>query len=426
MASSREYILSLRAVRERATIVGNAAKAGKLTHFDYHEQKMEDVADFVTTIINRDYGGGRISTIPPHGRWQHIEAGGVPRVKDLLETWRKTGCDDKELCRRVIDLFFVSVLVDAGAGDTWRYTEPHTDKVYERSEGIAIASLHMFLSNAFSTSKDTTVPRVDASGLQNLTAETLAEGFQSTEDNAMVGVPPRAALLRSLGQSLSVQQDVFGPDGRPGNVVDHILRHSHDNKADLHGFWDTLQKLLIPIWPRDRTQVDGQPVGDAWPLSTLERQADPQDTNCSIQPFHKLSQWLTYSLLVPFERILGVQWLNADSLTALAEYRNGGLFVDLGALTLKPDALERGRKASGHDLPLFDANDDVIVEWRAMTVALCDMVHEKVLKRIPDEHLTIAQVLEAGTWKSGRELAAQKRPETKSSPILIKSDGTLF
>jgi len=61
----------------------------------------------------------------------------------------------------VIDLFFVSVLVDAGAGDTWRYTEHRTDKVYERSEGIAIASLHMFLSNAFSTSKDTTVPRVD-------------------------------------------------------------------------------------------------------------------------------------------------------------------------------------------------------------------------------------------------------------------------
>ncbi len=52
MSSSREYILSLRAVRERATIVGNAAKAGNLTHFDYHEQKMEDVADFVTTIIN--------------------------------------------------------------------------------------------------------------------------------------------------------------------------------------------------------------------------------------------------------------------------------------------------------------------------------------------------------------------------------------
>jgi len=114
-----------------------------------------------TNTTQRDYGGGRISTIPPHGRWQHIEAGGVPRVKDLLETWRKAGCDDKELCRRVIDLFFVSVLVDAGAGDTWRYTEHRTDKVYERSEGIAIASLHMFLSNAFSTSKDTTVPRVD-------------------------------------------------------------------------------------------------------------------------------------------------------------------------------------------------------------------------------------------------------------------------
>ena len=145
-----------------------------------------------------------------------------------------------------------------------------------------------------------------------------------------------------------------------------------------------------------------------------------------IQPFHKLTQWLTYSLLVPFQRILGQHWTNAKSLTALAEYRNDDLFVDLKALSLKQKALDRDLRASGEELPLFDAEDDVIVEWRAMTLVLVDQLYRLILARMGGIHLTMTQLLEAGTWKSDREIAAQRRPKTKSSPILIKSDGTLF
>ena len=194
---------------------------------------------------------------------------------------------------------------------------------------------------------------------------------------------------------------------------------------ELNTFWELLQTVLIPIWPKDRTMVEGQPIGDAWPLSTLQKRADPDDATASIQPFHKLSQWLTYSLLVPFDRVLGMKWVHTENLTALAEYRNGGLFVDMGVLLLKQEALKRGLEASEQELPIFDADDDVIVEWRALTVALLDVLYEAVLDRI-GVHLTIAQMLEAGSWKSGREIAAKLRPATKSSPILIRSDGTLF
>ena len=198
---------------------------------------------------------------------------------------------------------------------------------------------------------------------------------------------------------------------------------------DVLKFWDILQTLLIPIWPKDRITIGGHPIGDAWPLSTLHSRAAASGNECDpqyIQPFHKLTQWLTYSLMVPFERVLELQWTNADSLTALAEYRNGGLFVDLGALSLKKEALDRGLKASGGQLPLFEAGDDVIVEWRAMTLVLIDQLYDMILARMNGTHLTMAQLLEAGTWKSGREIAAQRRPKTKSSPILIKSDGTVF
>lgn len=56
-----------------------------------------------------------------------------------------------EVTRRLIDLFFVSVLLDAGAGDFWRFEEPETGHAIVRSEGIAVASLYMFTAGIFSS-----------------------------------------------------------------------------------------------------------------------------------------------------------------------------------------------------------------------------------------------------------------------------------
>lgn len=200
------------------------------------------------------------------------------------------------------------------------------------------------------------------------------------------------------------------------------------SSLEISTFWDVLQTLLIPVWPQDRTVVNGQSIGDAWPLTTLETQSTTasKGQSSNIQPFHKLTQWLAYSLMVPFQRILGLQWTGTDSLTALPEYRNGGLFVDMGVLTLKSESFNKGLKASGGNLPMYKAGDDVIVEWRAMTLVLVDKLYAIILEKMDGVKLSMAQLLEAGTWKSGREVAAKKRPETKSSPIIIESDGTVF
>lgn len=423
------YLLSLGAVRDRARLVGEAAQAGKLSHFDVDEDRLGDAADLVTSVIKRDFGPASFHNIPPHGRWQHFEVGNIPRIGDECARWREDGCDDWEITRRLIDLFFVSVLLDAGAGDHWRYTEPGTDRTYERSEGIAVASFYMFKSLAFATSKQEKAPIVDGNGLAALTTQALADGLHISDSNPILGLESRANLLRGLGKSLLAQSDIFGLEGRPGNVVDYITKNSKDpSKLDVLVFWDILQTLLIPCWPKDRTCINGRPLGDAWPLSTLETQSTSidADTTNFIQPFHKLTQWLAYSLMVPFQRILHLDWINTDALTALPEYRNGGLFVDLGVLTLKKEALSRGLQASGGSLPMFKAGDDVVVEWRAMTLVLVDKLYGMVLERMDGVHLTMAQLLEAGTWKSGREMAAKKRPESKSSPIIIESDGTVF
>ncbi|OKL61430.1 hypothetical protein UA08_03141 [Talaromyces atroroseus] len=447
MDSQTEYLLSLRAIRERAKIVADATHAGELSHFDFHEDLLGDVADFVTSVIKfpdmvssfqRDYGPDKFDTIPPHGRWQHFDLGNVPRITALIRDWKVDAakCDNYEVTRRLVDLFFVSVLLDAGAGDHWRYIEPSTEREYERSEGIAVASLYMFQSLAFAYTEHESdkVPLVNGKllierkGLEQLRTDVLEQGFQVSDSNSMLGIASRGDLLRSLGRSLLAHPDIFGNEGRPGNLVDYMIKTAGgSSELDIITLWDTLQTLLIPIWPKDRITIAGKAIGDAWPLQVLQRKAcSSHNLTDSIQPFHKLTQWLTYSLMVPFQRILGLQWVNAESLTALAEYRNGGLFVDLGVLQLKKEALNRGLKESGGLLPMFEAGDDVIVEWRAVTLALIDELYKMVLSRMDGVHLTMAQLLEAGSWKSGREVAAKHRPETKSSPILIKSDGTVF
>ncbi|KAL2819959.1 hypothetical protein BJX63DRAFT_333231 [Aspergillus granulosus] len=427
-----DRILSLQAVREKAHIVFNLAKHGLLNHFDYYPDRLDEVVDYVIGVIQRDFGPNRFHEIPPHGRWQHFEVGDVPRIERLIAQWDAAGYDNVEKVRSLLDLFFVSVLLDAGAGDRWKFTEPGTGNVYTRSEGIAVASLYMFLNGDFAGNgeggrKDV----VSGEALEGITVETLYKGFQiDDEKNPLVGAGARVEILQRLGQSLLKNKDTFGPTGRPGLLVDH-LRHNGSDKLDYALLWSTLQKLLIPIWPSDRTKVEGKPVGDAWPLSALEKieaaSNDPTGT-AAIQPFHKLTQWLAYSLKVPFERLLSTTWANAELGTGLPEYRNGGLFVDMGVLQLKPSALEKGLGTSGGELPCFGAGDDEIVEWRAMTVALLDELHQRILEsdKFGDVKLTLPQVLEAGSWKAGREIAARKRPETKCSPILNSGDGTLF
>lgn len=103
--------------------------------------------------IQRDFGPNSFDTIPPHGRWQHFDIGGVGRVDKLIKGWQSAEYDGIEITRRLVDLFFVAVLLDAGAGDVWQFIEPETGNAYGRSEGIAVAAMYMFKSGAFSSSR---------------------------------------------------------------------------------------------------------------------------------------------------------------------------------------------------------------------------------------------------------------------------------
>ena len=134
-------------------------------------------------------------------------------------------------------------------------------------------------------------------------------------------------------------------------------------------------------------------------------------------PFHKLSQWLSYSLIEPLEEA-GLRVTAIDDLTGLAEYRNGGLMIDIGLLQPRDPELPLRRLSVG---------EEAVVEWRALTVALLDRIAERVRATLglSAEALPLAKVLEGGTWAAGRRIAASLRPGG-APPLTIESDGTVF
>ena len=71
----------------------------------------------------------------------------------MMKGW-PSKLDNNEKTRRLLDLFVVSVLLDAGAGTKWQYKSKENGKIYRRSEGLAVASLEMFRTGIFSSNPE--------------------------------------------------------------------------------------------------------------------------------------------------------------------------------------------------------------------------------------------------------------------------------
>lgn len=228
------YLRSIHSVRERSRLVMKRATLNQLNHFDVNMDMFQNTADYVVSIIKvlkmpsplvasfnllnifkRDFADN-FQSIPPHGRWQHFDVGGRPRVDQLLQSWPST-VDPQERARRLIDLFTVSVLLDAGAGNQWSYKSKESGKVFRRSEGLAVASLEMFKTGAFS-SDPAESHKVDRIGLKKITVKSLERGLQVSEDNPLAGLEGRAGLLTRLSDALA-NTELFGSEGRPGNMI---------------------------------------------------------------------------------------------------------------------------------------------------------------------------------------------------------------
>jgi Protein of unknown function (DUF1688) len=392
-----EYLLSAAAVRERCAIVFAAAERGETRHFRLQADRLDDAVERVVAVTRRRYPD---LDVPFHSRWRHFSAGGIDRAALVAP-----GADQAERTRAQLDLAVVSVLLDAGSGPGWRYREAETGLVIGRSEGLAVASLRAMQNGLFSA--DPGDPwRADAAALAVMMPERLGAAFQHKSDNPLLGLDGRAALLRRLGEIMVGAPELFGEPARLGSLYDHWIPQCGELPAP--GILRFVLRAFGPIWP-GRLSLNGVPLGDCG-----RHGAVPGD---GFVPFHKLSQWLTYSLIEPLADA-GFNISDIDGLTGLAEYRNGGLFLDCGALAPRDASLARQR---------LDPFSEAVVEWRALTLALLDRLAARVRERLGKSaaEFPLAKVLEGGSWAAGREIAAEHRPDG-SAPLLIVSDGTLF
>lgn len=401
------YLRSLAAIRERCDRIFVLGCEDKLRYFRVDLTQLDKCADYVIGVMRDDYPD---LDIPFHSRWRHFEVGNVPRLLELEQALM--GLTRLEKAKVKFDLAIVSVLLDAGAGADWQYCEPEMGQVFRRSEGLAVASFRMFFQGGFSSNPKSLL-QVDADGLLKLTEPALAQGFQVSEKNPLVGVEERVKLLQRLGQVLSQNPKFFGTENpRLGNLVNYLLDKSNHGELPASKVLNAVLEGLGEIWS-GRLAIAGVNLGDVWIHSALL--GDKKSDN--YVPFHKLSQWLTYSLLEPLQE-LDLEITGLDELTGLPEYRNGGLCLDTGLLQVKDSAVLQER---------YPVGSEVIVEWRALTISLLDRIAATIRQKLnmTADELPLVKVLQGGTWSAGRKIAAQLR-EGGVPPIKIESDGTVF
>jgi hypothetical protein len=398
-------LLTASAVRERSAKMLDLGLAGELSAFTVDMDRLPASADLVVEVIRANYPD---LAIPFHARWRHFRAGPHDLGADLLARI----ADPAERGRTAFDLAIVSVLLDAGAGMAWRYRDAATGVELSKSEGLAVASLRMFEAGAFAD--DGVSARADAARLAALTAADIARGFQVSDTNPLVGLEGRASLLARLGTTASANPQVFATRDtpRPGGLFDHLAAQFEGGRLPATAILAGVLAHLGPIWP-SRVTLGGIALGDCWHHPKI-RAGDASD---GLIPFHKLSQWLSYSLIEPLESA-GITVTHIDGLTGLPEYRNGGLFVDMGVLALREPAAASAANT---------VDSALVVEWRGLTVALLDAIAPLVRQRLglSAEAFPLARVLEGGTWAAGRRLARERRDDG-GPPIRVVSDGTVF
>ena len=464
-------------IRARCAEIVKSVDAGVSPNFSIDRSRLDAVADRVAALTLRRFPD---LVIPYHSRWRHFEAGGVDRKAEMDAALSGRSAADVARARFDLTVVSVLLDAGAGPSwhyvehrklpsaalpqaapdellamldQSARRTAPPSalaaapdaaaalaeaspdqpsaadpalaqSGTYSRSEGLGVASFRAFMAGAFS-SKSGEPWRADATALRQVDATALRAMFQSSNSNPMVGMEGRAALLSRMGTVLQNEAQLSGHEARPGLIYDRLTANGVRTTVSASQVLGEVLRTLSGIWPSG-SKVQGLPAGDVWPhrwagaavgaAGGIDGAASDRTTDGWV-PFHKLSQWMSYSLLEPLQWA-GVQVTGLDALTGLPEYRNGGLLIDAGVI------VPRNARLLARTWKL---QDEFIIEWRALTVVLLDELAVRVRQRLgrTAEQLPLACILEGGTWAAGREIARELRADG-APPLRIESDGTVF
>lgn len=405
------FLRSPHAIRQRAESVLSAGLRDELAHFRVDLDRMPAIVERVARVTRRRYPDLRV---PWPSRLDRLRLGGHDRLAPLRA--RHEGEPD-ERARVLFEIAIISILLGAGAGSRWRYRERSTGIELGRTEGLALASFHAYVDGLFSA--DPALPlRADADALDALDPLRFARALDVRADNPMDGLAGRTELMSQLGSAMRAASHFFGDQPRLGRLFD-AMKARATPRADGRRAIPARRMLAMileafsPIWPSRHT-VMGVSVGDVWPHPA----AGGTGPSAGLVPFHTFSQWMVFSLIgVLEEASLIVE--DVDELPGMTEYRTCGLFVDDGVLVPRHEDVTR---------VVHDVGSEVIVEWRALSLALLGRVGEGLRVALAlgdDASLPSACVIEGGTWSAGREAAKEKRANG-APPIVARTDGTVF
>ena len=228
-------------------------------------------------------------------------------------------------------------------------------QTYARSEGIAVASYNLFVAGAFSDDPDGAPLRAAAGALERVTGASLARGLQVGDDNPMVGVEGRAAMLQRLGAAVRAEPAWGGRLGGLGVQLRQAASGTERSRpSDVLG---AVLDALGSIWP-GREVCAGQNLGDVW-------------THSSVRP-RALSQAVAVAHLLA---------LRAAGVGGGVDRRSGRPDGPRRVPERRP---VRGRRRAGTQARRRASrrargrSSDVVIEWRALTVALLDRIAERV------------------------------------------------
>ena len=394
-------LLTASAVRQRCHAIGKIAENDGLDHFRIDNAAIPNCVDLVIAECLENYPD---LNIPYHSRWRHFTLGVCDLWQHYVDT-RLQGCSKIEIAKTAIDLVFVSVLLDAGAGGVWKYKDSISGRVLQRSEGLAAASLDLFFNGLLNGNESA----LSAVNLERLDLAGLMHCFQVDQSNPLVGTEGRLQLLHNLAGRLNGRAG--SGFSRPGDLIDIFDEHLVNAQLPAAVILQEVLKGFNEMWPSGLCESNVF-LGDCGYHSKLEMAGE---TN-HLVAFHKLSQWLSYSLVEPLQWA-GFSVVDLDALTGLPEYRNGGLFIDCGLLQPRNTSLTKQK---------LDVTSEPVVEWRALTVYYLDLVANEVRNKLgkSEVELPLASILQGGTWSAGRKLASDKRKG--NPPINLAIDGTIF
>ena len=468
-APSRHPLAALWApqtIRARCADVLRSVEDEASAHFKLDRSALPALAERLAAELLHQHPNLQL---PAAGCWPLFDAGGVPRLADLAQ--QLAGRSPAEVVRAHVDLTVITALLSGHAGEAWRYSEttalapqalpahrqdrddllaqldqaaagraaaetpepqaiaPAAVASLQGTEGLAVATLRAFMAGAFSAHADDPL-RADAKALAMIDPAALRAIFQARPSNPLVGLEGRAALLARLGQVLLADSAQSGLSARPCLLYERMSGSSTNTDTGTVTDTDTdtstvtasvtasalLQEILRslgPIWASG-SRVLGLPAGDVWQHlwagagTGVGTGSSSQDAATGgAVPFHQSAQTLVVALVEPLQAA-GLHVSGIDALTGLPGPANGSLFIDAGVIV--------PRQASSLTRT-WKPGDELVVEWRALTVMLLDELAALLRTRLAKTaaELPLAPLLQAIT-----------AGHTGARALKLESDGTLF